>query len=154
MAVPEVKAGKHIDIPQANAAGFFDGAKINGANAYKTEAFTESNPSKSVTVAGSQGKGVTLNKEKDHLIYAVGTKDVDKVTLGKVDWNKDASLLDRSSDAYNYTGAGLDGSSFAMNYREESDVKNVAAGDTMTLLKANGTLNLSTESEKTNKLQL
>ncbi|MBO4789886.1 MAG: hypothetical protein J5492_02605, partial [Oxalobacter sp.] len=150
MAVPEVKAGKHIDILQANAAGFFDGAKINGANAYKTEAFTESNPSKSVTVAGSQGKGVTLNKEKDHLIYAVGTKDVDKVTLGKMDWEKDATLLDRSSDAYNYTGAGLDGSSFAMNYREESDVKNVAAGDTMTLLKANGTLNLSTESEKTN----
>ncbi len=148
MTVPELEAGKHMDILQADAAGFFAGAAINGANAYKMEAFTESDQAKSVTLAGFQGKGVTLNEEKNHLIYAADTKYVDTVTLGAVNWKKDAELFDGSNAGYSYDDVNALGTDkFNVSY---ASPKEVSAGDTMTLLKANNTLKLSTESEKTN----
>ena len=151
MTVPEVEAGKHIDILQANTAGFFTGASINGANTYKTTAFTESDPAQSVTIAGSQGKGVTLNEEKNHIIYASGIKDVDTVTLGRADFAKDAVLFDRSSTGYNYAkvkALGVD--NFAVAYDKP---ETVAAGDTMTLLKANKTLADMAAQTKTNSYE-
>ncbi|MBQ5345067.1 MAG: autotransporter outer membrane beta-barrel domain-containing protein, partial [Acidaminococcaceae bacterium] len=138
MTVPTVDPGKHIDILQSDTDNFFSGVKINGINAYKTEEFTEQDTAQSVTVAGAQGKGVTLNSEKKHIIYAVSKKDVNTVTLGRVDFVKDTTLLDRSGTEYNYatvTTFGTDG--FNITYAAP---ETVTAGESMTLLKANETL--------------
>jgi len=68
-----VSSGKHMDILQADAAGFFAGAAINGANAYKMEAFTESDQAKSVTlaplmfVAGDHAKNDISQEWKENL---------------------------------------------------------------------------------------
>ena len=134
MAVPEVAAGTHKDILQSNTDHFFANVTVNGANAYKPVDFKEE--SSGVTLAGSQEKGVTLNSEKNHLIYAVGSKDVTSVTLGNVTWQKDATLVDGSSTDYNYKGVTeITADDFVIMNPED-----VAADDSMTLLKANATL--------------
>ena len=134
MAVPDVAAGTHKDILQSNTDHFFANVTVNGANAYKPVDFKEE--SSGVTLAGSQEKGVTLNSEKNHLIYAVGSKDVTSVTLGNVTWQKDATLVDGSSTDYNYSGVTeITADDFVIMNPED-----VAADDSMTLLKANATL--------------
>ena len=134
MAVPEVAAGTHKDILQSNTDHFFANVTVNGANAYKPVDFKEE--SSGVTLAGSQEKGVTLNSEKNHLIYAVGSRDVTSVTLGNVTWQKDATLVDGSSTDYNYSGVTeITADDFVIMNPED-----VAADDSMTLLKANATL--------------
>ncbi len=149
MSVPEVEAGKHIDILQSGTDNYFANATINGANAYKTTAFAESDPAQSVTIVGSQGKGVKA--EGKNLVYALGTKDVDTVTLGKVDFVKDAVLFDRSSAEYNYAKVkALGTDNFAISYDKP---ETVAAGDTMTLLKANKTLADMAAQTKTNSYE-
>lgn len=138
MSVPTVVLGKHIDILQSDTDNFFAGAAINGAYAYKATPFTEQDTAQSVTLAGDQGKGVTLNSEKNHIIYAVIKKDVNTVTLGRVNFVKDTTLLDRSGAEYNYakvTTFGTDGFTVAYVAPET-----VTAGESMTLLKANATL--------------
>ena len=138
MSVPTVVLGKHIDILQSDTDNFFAGAAINGAYAYKATPFTEQDTAQSVTLAGDQGKGVTLNSEKNHIIYAVIKKDVNTVTLGRVNFVKDTTLLDRSGAEYNYakvTTFGTDG--FTVAYAAP---ETVTAGESMTLLKANATL--------------
>ena len=134
MAVPDVAAGTHKDILQSNTDHFFANVTVNGANAYKPVDFKEE--SSGVTLAGSQEKGVILNSEKNHLIYAVGSKDVTSVTLGNVTWQKDATLVDGSSTDYNYSGVTeITADDFVIMNPED-----VAADDSMTLLKANATL--------------
>ena len=134
MAVPDVAAGTHKDILQSNTDHFFANVTVNGANAYKPVDFKEE--SSGVTLTGSQEKGVTLNSEKNHLIYAVGSKDVTSVTLGNVTWQKDATLVDGSSTDYNYSGVTeITADDFVIMNPED-----VAADDSMTLLKANATL--------------
>ena len=140
MSLPMVEAGKHVDILQSDTDGFFANVPINGANAYgKTQyTFTESDAAKSVTIAGTQDKGVTLNTENKHLIYKAGTMDVNSVTLGPVEWKKGATVFDRSSTGYNYAGvAALGTDGFAVSY---ASPETVATGDSMTLLQANATL--------------
>ena len=140
MTVPELAAGTHVDILQSDTDGFFAKVAINGANAYGNtqDAFTESNAAKSVTIAGTQDKGVTLNTEKKHLIYKAGTLDVASVTLGPVEWKKGATVFDRSGAGYNYAGvAALGTDGFAVSY---ASPETVATGDSMTLLQANATL--------------
>ena len=101
MTVPTVEAGKHIDILQSDTDDFFANAKINGSNVYKEASFTDNE--NGITLTGSQFKGVTLNSEKKHVIYAAGIKDVATVTLGSVTWQKGATLLDGSSTTgYNF----------------------------------------------------
>ena len=86
MTVPEVEAGKHIDILQSKTDNFFTNAKINGDNAYKASDFTEK--AGAITFAGSQSKGVTMDSKQNCLIYAVGTKDVKTATLaGEIGWD-------------------------------------------------------------------
>ena len=140
MTIPTVEAGKHIDILQSNTDNFFANVPINGDNAYgKTQyTFMESDTAKSVTIAGTQDKGVTLNTEKKHLIYKAGTLDVASVTLGPVEWKKGATVFDRSGAGYNYAGvAALGTDGFAVSY---ASPETVVAGDSMTLLQANATL--------------
>ena len=140
MTVPELAAGTHVDILQSDTDGFFAKVAINGANAYGNtqETFTESDAAKSVSIAGTQDKGVTLNTEKKHLIYKAGTLDVASVTLGLVEWKKGATVFDRSGAGYNYAGvAALGTDGFAVSY---ASPETVVAGDSMTLLQANATL--------------
>ena len=86
MTVPTVAAGKHVDILQSDTDHFFANAKINGDNAYKPYNFTEKE--NSITFAVSQSRGVTLNTEQNHLIYAAGPKDVQTATLsGDITWS-------------------------------------------------------------------
>ena len=86
MSVPEVEAGKHIDILQSKTDNFFANAKINGDNAYKASDFTEK--AGAITFAGSQSKGVTMDSKQNCLIYAAGTKDVKTATLaGEIGWD-------------------------------------------------------------------
>ena len=148
MTVPTVEAGKHIDILQSDTDDFFANAKINGANVYKEASFTDNE--NGITLTGSQFKGVTLNSEKKHVIYAAGIKDVATVTLGSVTWQKGATLLDGSSTTgYNFAAVkalGTDG--FDVSY---ASPETVAANDIMTLLKANETLagEIAADVEKT-----
>ncbi len=140
MTVPELAAGTHVDILQSDTDNFFANVPINGDNAYgKTQyTFMESDAAKSVTIAGTQDKGVTLNTENKHLIYKAGTMDVNSVTLGPVEWKKGATVFDRSSTGYNYAGvAALGTDGFAVSY---ASPETVATGDSMTLLQANATL--------------
>ena len=140
MTVPELAAGTHMDILQSDTEGFFANVPINGANAYGNtqETFTESDAAKSVSIAGTQDKGVTLNTEKKHLIYKAGTLDVASVTLGPAEWEKGATVFDRSGAGYNYAGvAALGTDDFAVSY---ASPETVATGDSMTLLQANATL--------------
>ena len=148
MNVPEVAAGTHVDILQSDTDGFFAKVPINGANAYGNtqETFTESDAAKSVSIAGTQDKGVTLNTEKKHLIYKAGTLDVASVTLGPVEWKKGATVFDRNSAGYNYAGvAALGTDDFAVSY---ASPETVATGDSMTLLQANKTLSDMVEQVK------
>ena len=140
MTVPELAAGTHVDILQSDTDGFFANVPINGANAYGNtqDTFTESDAAKSVSIAGTQDKGVMLNTEKKHLIYKAGTLDVASVTLGPVEWKKGATVFDRSGAGYNYAGvAALGTDGFAVSY---ASPETVATGDSMTLLQANATL--------------
>ncbi len=148
MTVPELAAGTHVDILQSDTDGFFAKVAINGANAYGNtqDAFTESDAAKSVTIAGTQDKGVTLNTEKKHLIYKAGTLDVASVTLGPAEWEKGATVFDRSGAGYNYAGvAALGTDGFAVSY---ASPETVATGDSMTLLQANKTLSDMAEQVK------
>ena len=140
MTVPELAAGTHVDILQSDTDGFFAKVAINGANAYGNtqDAFTESDAAKSVTIAGTQDKGVTLNTEKKHLIYKAGTLDVASVTLGLAEWKKGTTVFERSGAEYNYAGvAALGTDGFVISY---ASPETVATGDSMTLLQANVTL--------------
>ena len=68
----------------------------------------------------------------------MGTKDVNTVALGKVDFVKGSTLFDRSGAGYNYAGvAALGTDGFAVSY---ASPETVATGDSMTLLQANATL--------------
>ena len=148
MNVPELAAGTHVDILQSDTDGFFAKVAINGANAYGNtqETFTESDAAKSVTIAGTQDRGVTLNTEKKHLIYKAGTLDVVSVTLGPAEWKKGATVFDRSGAGYNYAGvAALRTDGFAVSY---ASPETVATGDSMTLLQANKTLSDMAEQVK------
>ena len=86
MTTPVLDPGKHIDILQSDTDNFFANVTIGGGNEYKAADFTEKDGG--ITFAGSQSKGVTLNTEKKHVIYAVGTKDVSTATLsGEIKWD-------------------------------------------------------------------
>ncbi len=112
----------------------------------------EMTPAKGVTITTSNTHTVSLDKDNGYknVLYTV-TNITSKITLGNIDWQKDATLLDRSSAGYNYaavTSLGTD--NFAVTYDKP---ETVAAGDTMTLLKANKTLADMAAQTKTNNYE-
>ena len=94
-----------------------------------------------VTLTGTRTnkiKTTQTNVANDTIVYEVGKKDVKTIDIGAVKWQKDATLFDGSDTDYNYanvTALGTD--NFAVTYEKPEDV---AANDSMTLLKANETL--------------
>ena len=154
MTVPtDVGTGEEKAILTAKDTGTFTEDNIKGGNAYKTAAFTEnSDPadaSKGVTLKGRQGKGVTVAEEGKSLVYKVGKKETDTLALGAVDWKANDVLLDGSDKTkYDYVGvASVDAGGFAVNYAKDVP-QTIAAGDSMTLLKANETLKAMVNEEK------
>ena len=145
MTAPTIDPGNHIDILQSNTDKYFAAATITGANVYKETSFKEEE--KGIALAGVQSKGVTLNAEKNHLIYMVGKKNVNTVTLGATNWQKGATLFDGSSATeYDYANVtAVDTGKFDVTY---ASPETVAAGESMTLLKANETLTAIINEEK------
>ena len=94
---------------------------------------------------GTQG-GVLKKDGNTKLIYTVGKKDVNTINIGAVKWQKDATLFDGSDAGYNYANVReLGTENFAVTYDKPEDV---AANDSMTLLKANETLQKMAEQTK------
>ena len=94
---------------------------------------------------GTQG-GVLKKDGNTKLIYTVGKKDVNTINIGAVKWQKDATLFDGSDAGYNYANVTeLGTENFAVTYDKPEDV---AANDSMTLLKANETLQKMAEQTK------
>ena len=146
-AEPDVAVGSSRTILTAGGA-FFDDANISGANKYDAangKAFSETKSN--VTVSGTQAKGVATADEGKSLIYKADIKKADTVTLGSMNWQKDAVLFDGSSETeYDYaavTAIGTD--KFDVTYAAP---EKVAAGESMTLLKANATLKDMAEQTK------
>ena len=99
MTVPEVAAGKHIDIVKGNAEGFFANATINGANKYQAASFEETDGG--IAFKGTQSRGVTLNEEKNHIIYAMGTKNVDTAAItGEIAWDTGKAYYENTKYAF------------------------------------------------------
>ena len=153
MTVPtDVGAGEEKAIISGAPANAFSDDSITGANAYAESDFTDaSNPddtSKGVSITGAQGKGVKASDDGTGLVYAVSRKEVSAVDAGATEWQPGATLLDGSSTDYDYsniTSIGTDGFDVTFDKPEE-----VAAGESMTLLKANETLADMAAQEKTN----
>ena len=143
MTVPtDVAAGEEKVILTASGANTFSEDAVTGVNAYKEENFSEASDAsvsgKGVTVAGKQGKGVTASDAGRSLVYKVGKKEADSITLDAVDWEKGATVFDGSSAAYDYTKVSrISADGFDVTY---ANPETVASGDSMTLLKANDTL--------------
>ena len=94
---------------------------------------------------GTQG-GVLKKDGNTKLIYTVGKKDVNTINIGAVKWQKDATPFDGSDAGYNYANVTeLGTENFAVTYDKPEDV---AANDSMTLLKANETLKEMAEQTK------
>jgi len=154
MTVPtDVAAGEEKMILTASGASTFSEENISGSNAYKESEFTVSSEKtldtgKGVTITGAQGKGVTVGDEGKSLVYKVGKKEVSAIDAGAVEWQKGATLLDGSDAAYDYSKiAALGTEGFDVAYGD-GEPETVAAGDSMTLLKANETLKDMAEQAK------
>jgi len=94
-----------------------------------------------VTLGHNSTHTVSINRDKTdtykNVTYTVAS-GVNTVSFGTVEWQKGATLLDRSDAGYNYAGVtALGTNDFEVSY---ASPENVAAGDSMTLLKANATL--------------
>ena len=142
MELPGVmpSAGEETVILKGSDKITFSDDSISDDNKYgkNPDRFTEEDKTQgTVVIAGKQDKGVAASKDGKSLVYKVGTKDVSSVSLGTVTWASGSTLLDASEKACNFAGVTALAGSFAMNYEKPEDV---AAKQSMTLLKANETL--------------
>ena len=140
MTVPEdVAAGEEKTILTASGENTFSDDAISGKNKYgkNPDRFTDRDDTKGVTLKGTQDKGVKASADGKSLVYAKSLKNTASLALGNIAWQKNAMLLD-GSKGYDYSKvSSLDTGSFTVTY---ANPENVAANDSMTLLKANETL--------------
>ena len=146
-AEPDVAIGSARTILTAGNA-FFADANISGANKYDEangKAFSETQ--NNVTVSGTQAKGVAASEDSKSLVYKVDIKKADTVSFGATNWQKGATLFDGSSATeYDYANVtAVDAGKFDVTY---ASPETVAAGESMTLLKANETLTAIINEEK------
>ena len=136
--LPESDYENQIFILKSDQDNFFANVTLKGENLYgkKQYSFTESDEAESVVICGVQEKGVTFDSAKKNIVYKFGSKDVTSSKLNTIAWKEGAELLSR--DAYNYSKlTSIDTKDFNITYEKP---EMVAANQTMTLLKANGTL--------------
>ena len=146
-AEPDVAIGSARTILTAGSA-FFADVNISGANKYDEangKAFSETQ--NNVTVSGTQAKGVAASEDSKSLVYKVDIKKADTVSFGATNWQKGATLFDGSSATeYDYANVtAVDAGKFDVTY---ASPETVAAGESMTLLKANETLTAIINEEK------
>ena len=146
-AEPDVAIGSARTILTAGSA-FFADDNISGANKYDEangKAFSETQ--NNVTVSGTQAKGVAASEDSKSLVYKVDIKKADTVSFGATNWQKGATLFDGSSATeYDYANVtAVDAGKFDVTY---ASPETVAAGESMTLLKANETLTAIINEEK------
>ena len=101
-----------------------------------------------VTLAYRDTHTVALGADRKTITYNIANL-VGTVTLGSVAWQKGTTLFDGSAAGYNYAAVTTfrkDG--FDVSY---ASPENVAEGDSMTLLKANDTLQAIVNEERTKK---
>ncbi len=152
MTVPSGTAyGNPQSILTANSAVFTDdsitGDKKYGANPAR---FTEEDSTGAVEISGKQDAGVKASADGKSLIYEVGKKEVSAVALGEVKWTAGAELLKADGEEYDYTNAAVN-NSLTVTYDAP---ENVAANESMTLLKANKTLADMAEQEKQHEYKI
>ena len=149
MKVPsDVEAGEEKIILKSNGKRKFSDADISeGSNKYgqnPDRKFTKTDEvQRAVTIKGTQDKGVKTDME-GNVVYVVGKKEVSAVNLGAVKWAAGAALLKADSKDYDYSKAALT-DNLTVTYDKP---ENVAANESMTLLKANGTLKDMAAAEK------
>jgi len=146
-AEPDVAIGSARTILTAGSA-FFADDNISGAKKYDEangKAFSETQ--NNVTVSGTQAKGVAASEDSKSLVYKVDIKKADTVSFGATNWQKGATLFDGSSATeYDYANVtAVDAGKFDVTY---ASPETVAAGESMTLLKANETLTAIINEEK------
>ena len=92
-----METGDTMTILDASAAFKSGGAALVAfADKSYTVAFSETNTDQNVTIAGTHSDTLSQDAAKTKLTYTVGTKDVNTVALGKVDFVKGSTLFDRS----------------------------------------------------------
>ncbi|WP_295159158.1 hypothetical protein [Selenomonas sp. AE3005] len=130
------------NILTATPTGYFTGAQIADSIAYIASG-EYSETDSDITLSGTQSKGVKVNDNGTALQYSLGNVKVNTIKIGNVNYNKGDTVLDRSDLLYDYSGVnsnGLDISGLGMIMSDDQK-KVAAANDSMTLVKANGTLN-------------
>ena len=128
------------NILKSTDTGFFTGAKIDESIKYQSSG-TYSETENNITISGKQAKGVKASSDGTALQYSVGEAYIDTIGLGQVTYNKGAVLVDKSSAMYNFSNVKtLDKSGFGVTMTDDQK-KTAAANDSMTLVKANNTLN-------------
>ena len=98
-----------------------------------------------VTLEGTQTNSIKTTQTKvanDTITYEVGKKDVKTISIGSIKWK--GATLNGSSEEYNYENAVYNTGGFAV-----SNLEDVEAAKTMTLLEANETLKEMAEETKT-----
>ena len=98
-----------------------------------------------VTLEGTQTNSIKTTQTKvanDTITYEVGKKDVKTISIGSIKWK--GATLNGSSEEYNYENAAYNTGGFAV-----SNLEDVEAAKTMTLLEANETLKEMAEETKT-----
>ena len=129
------------DTPILTATGgLFADAKIADSIKYQPSG-TYTETEQNITLSGKQAKGVRSFDSDTKLVYSIGAAYIDTMKLGKVNYGKDAVLLDKSNETnYNFTNLkSLDITGFNMSMTDDQK-KTAAANDKMTLMK--GTSNL------------
>ncbi|MBR1495012.1 MAG: hypothetical protein IJ601_08220 [Acidaminococcaceae bacterium] len=98
-----------------------------------------------VTLEGTQTNSIKTTQTKvanDTITYEIGKKDVKTITIGAIKWK--GATLNGSSEEYNYENAAYNTGGFAV-----SNLEDVEAAKSMTLLEANETLKEMAEETKT-----
>ena len=135
-------AGAMLDytILTSGTDGFFTDAHIDDSIIYKT-ANSYNETDEGITLVGNQARGITTANDGHDLVYRVGAANISSIVLGNVVYTKDGVYKDKSGAFYDYSGVNsINTNSFSISMTQDQK-KGAAAGDSMTLLKGNGTLN-------------
>jgi hypothetical protein len=137
---PPTGAVADYTILLSNVDDFFTNAKIDDSIKYKPSG-TYSETDSGITLSGQQAKGVIASDDGQSLIYRVGAASISSIVLGSAVYTKDGVYLDKSGAFYDYSNVStLNTGSFSISMTQDQK-KGAAVGDSMTLLKGNGTLN-------------
>ncbi|MBQ5414052.1 MAG: hypothetical protein IIU21_05270, partial [Schwartzia sp.] len=136
---PPTGAVADYTILLSNVDDFFTNAKIDDSIKYKPSG-TYSETDSGITLSGQQAKGVIASDDGQSLIYRVGAASISSIVLGSATYTKGGTYLNKSGAFYDYSNTNtINTSGFSMSMTQEQK-KGAAVGDSMTVIKGNGTL--------------